>query len=443
MARKKFRNQRHEPSSERSFQEYLTTSAPQTSRSELMSLVRGGEDTYLELKVKLSNPERIAQSIVALANTGGGLVVFGVNDNLRVEGLDDADAVRDELARICREDILPRVFPFIDVVAFDNGRRIVALEVEARRRPHRTRDGRYFLRLGAEKREATREELAALLDEARPAAYENVAAVGAEVEDIDEAHLWSFVREFEGDAFDPTRAAAGYPTAEVLERDLLLAAPAAEGLRSERVAPTVGGLLLFGRDERVRELLPRASVTATRYAGDTTQSPKVESLELSGNLHTLYESLMRFVERYCDLWEKRPRQFPGRAEEESDGGAPVAARANYHRGAVAEAVANALVHRDLALPGLSTRVNVFDRSIEITNPRRANGFASALPRAIRYGVPQRLNPQTAALFASPAYGLALPTGGLPALLRQARLFSGRKTELHLINDEFRLRLYGA
>src|SRR3712207_8576611 len=37
----------------------------QTSRIELLRLVRGGEDTYLELKVKLSNPEKIAQGICA------------------------------------------------------------------------------------------------------------------------------------------------------------------------------------------------------------------------------------------------------------------------------------------------------------------------------------------------------------------------------------------
>ena len=92
MARRKFRgNQRHEPVTERSFLEYLSTPALQTSRSELMRLVRGGEDTFLELKVKLSNPEKIAQGIVALANTGGGLIVFGVNDNMRVEGVDDAE----------------------------------------------------------------------------------------------------------------------------------------------------------------------------------------------------------------------------------------------------------------------------------------------------------------------------------------------------------------
>ena len=424
----------------RSFQDYLTTPAPQTSRSELMALVRGGEDTFLELKVKLSNPERIAQGIVALANTGGGVIVFGVNDNLRVEGLDDADAVRDELVRICREDVYPSLFPFIDIISFDSGLRVVALDVDGKRRPYRTTDGRYFLRVGAEKREATREELSALLDETRPLSYENVAALGAEVADVDEAHLWSFVREFEPDAYTPQRAGAAYPTAEVLERDLLLAVPAAAGSLTERVAPTVGGLLLFGRDERVAELLPRSKVLAARYAGDTTQSPKVESVELGGNLHTLFESALRFVERYCDLWERRPPR--ARADEVAAGESPVVPRANYHRGALLEALANALAHRDLALAGVTTRVNVFDNSIEVTNPRRTAGFAPAMQRAIRYGIQQRLNPQTASVFTSPAYGLSLPTGGLPMLLRESRLFSGRKSELHTVNDEFRVRLYG-
>ena len=422
----------------RSFQDYLTTPAPQTSRSELMALVRGGEDTFLELKVKLSNPERIAQGIVALANTGGGVIVFGVNDNLRVEGVDDAEAVRDELVRICREDVYPALFPFIDIISFDSGLRVVALDIEGKRRPYRTADGRFFLRLGAEKREATREELSALLDESRPLTYENVAALGAEVVDIDEAHLWSFVREFEPDAYAAPRAGAAYPTAEVLERDLLLAVPAAAGSLTERVAPTVAGLLLFGRDERVAQLLPRALVTCARYAGGDTQAPKVESVELAGNLHTLFESAVRFVERYCDLWEKRPRQTRAEALSES----PVAPRANYHRGALLEALANALVHRDLALPGVKTRVNVFDNSIEITNPRRTAGFAPAAQRAIRYGIQQRLNPQTASVFKSPAYGLRLQTGGLPMLLRESRLFAGRKTDVHAVNDEFRVRLYG-
>ena len=436
MARRKYRST--QPVTERSFLEYLSTPALQTSRIELLRLVRGGEDTYLELKVKLSNPEKIAQGICALANTGGGVMVFGVSDQLRVEGVDDAEDVRDEIVRICREQISPQLVPFIDLIAFDNGRRVVAVEIEGKRRPYQTReDGRYFIRIGAEKREATREELSALLDEARPLRYENVSVTGASDADIDEAHLWSFVRDFAGDAFDSDPTARDYPTADVLKRDLLLAA----GNMGETV-PTVAGLLLFGRDERTAELLPRSSVTAIRYAGDTAQDAEVERVQLRGNLHTIYESALRFITRYCDLLDARPRarQLQPRGEAPED--APVAARANYNRAAVCESVANALVHRDLVLRDHTTRLLIFDHSIEILNPRRTAGFAPPAQRAIRYGVPQQLNPQLAALFRSPAYGLDLPHGGLPMLLRQTRLFSGRRADINLFNDEFRLRLYG-
>lgn len=404
-------------------------------------MVRGGEDTFLELKVKLSNPERIAQGICALANTGGGLIVFGVNDQLRVDGLDDPEDVQAELARICREDIYPQIVPYIDAIAFDNGRRIVALDVQGKRRPYRTRaDGRYFIRVGAEKREATRDELAELMDDARPFDYERTPVIGASVEDIDEAHLWSFVRAFDGDAFDARRA-SDYPTGEILEQDLLLAATAAG-----EIVPTVAGLLLFGRDERVAALVPRASVIVTRFAGETVTAATVERVVLSGNLHTLYEKTLWFIARYCDLWDAPlPRRGRASSDDETsdEWDALVAPRANYHRGATSEAVANALAHRDLVVRDLTTRVHVFDRTLEIINPRRASAFAPHALRAIRYGVPQRLNPQLCAILSNPAYGLTTPHGGLPAMLRAARLFSGRRVEIHSLNDEFRVRFSGS
>jgi len=433
MARRRFRsNQRHEPSTERSFQEYyLSTPAPQTSRTELLRLIRGGEDTFLELKVKLSNSEKIAQEIVALANTGGGVIVFGVNDQLRIEGVDDPESVQEELVRICREDVEPALVPFIDRIAFDNGRRVVALDVEGKRRPYRTRDGRFYLRIGSEKRETTREELSALMDEARPAGFENMPVIGAATSDVDEAHLWSFLREFEGDAFD-NAVASGYPTADVLERDLLLATE-----YGGEVVPTVAGLLLFGRDERVKELLPRSAVIVTRFAGDSLQSPVIERLSITGNLLTLYEATLHFVTRYCDLWDARPRSFAAGEVDDS----PVAARGNYQRASVSEGICNLLIHRDLGLRDPSTRLHIFDHSIELINPRRTAGFSPVAQKAIRYGVPQRLNPQLAAIFSSPAYGLKLQQGGLPMLLRASRLFSNRRTELNASNDEFRLRLH--
>jgi predicted HTH transcriptional regulator len=203
------------------------------------------------------------------------------------------------------------------------------------------------------------------------------------------------------------------------------------------IVPSIAGLLLFGRDERVGSILPRSSISATRFAGDSVQSPVVERVRIEGNLLTLYESLQRFIGRYCDLWDSRPRKFPA-ADQES----PVAARANYHRGAVSEAVCNLLVHRDLALQQL-TRLHIFDHSLELINPRRTSNFAPVAQKAIRYGIPQRLNPQLASIFVNAGYGAKVVAGGLPMLLRESRLFSDRRPEIVAFNDEFRIRIHGA
>ncbi len=98
---------------------------------------------------------------------------------------------------------------------------------------------------------------------------------------------------------------------------------------------------------------------------------------------------------------------------------------------VLEAVANALIHRDLALRDIPTRILIYDNAIEIINPRRTNGFVPPASRAIRYGITQRLNPQIAAIFTKREYGTNVPKGGLPMLLRQSRLFSGQtRRNLH-------------
>ena len=437
MARKKYRyNSRYEPNTERSLQEYVfNVPQPQTTKTELLRLVRGGEDTYLELKVRLSNIEKIAQEICALANTDGGTLIIGVNDQLRIEGVDSPELVRDELARICRDDLVPPLVPLIDIVSFDNGRSVVALEIDPKRRPYRTRDGRFFLRFGAEKREATREELSVWLDEIRPLGYENLPVMAARETDIDDMLLWTFARYFAGDAFDENQIPGNYATGEFLKRDLLLASGTMDDF-----TPTVAAMLLFGKNERVKELLPRAGATFIRFSGDNANSQVIEKKEVYGNLLTIHERALKFIGRYCDLWQKVQPNNP-EATANSNGTAFVKARSRYHRGAVLEAVTNALIHRDLAVRDVPTRIHIYDGALEIINARRTNGFVPPAKQAIRYGIPQRLNNQTAAIFTNEAYGAELaPRGGLPMLLRESRLFSGKRSEIQTTNDEFRVKM---
>ena len=430
MARRKFRNsERHISTSERSFQEYLlNSSAPQTSRTELLRLVRGGEDTYLELKLKLSNSERITQGIVALANTAGGIMIFGINDQLRVVGVDHPESVQEELVRICREEISPPVVPLINSINFDSGRRVVALEIEGRNVPYRTRDGRYYLRFGAEKREATREELSLWLDEKRPLSYENISVRNAAESDIDDALLWSFARHFEEDF----ELKLDYNTQNFLKKDLLLAIG-----NMEEFIPTLAAILLFGKNEKVRNFVPRSGVTAIRYSGNDPGSEIIEEAHLSGNLLTLYETGMSFIKRYADL---RPDKILNNAKNTNE---LFQARANYQYDVISEAVANALIHRDLALREPATKILIFDSYLEITNPRRLSGFIPPSSKAIRYGITQRLNPQIAAIFSNEAYAANHSNIGLPRLLHYARQFSGKRAEIYTSNDEFKLKIYGS
>ncbi len=429
MPRRKFRNtQRFEQQSDRSFHEYvLNTPAPTTTRSELIRLIRGGEDTFLELKVKLSNPEKIAQGIVALANTAGGTMIFGVSDQLRVEGLMNPESVVEELAKICREDIFPPIVPLLDTIAFDNGRRIVVLDVDGKRPPYRTHDGRFYLRIGAEKREIARSELSNWLDEIRPLAFENIPLSTATETDFDDGLLWSFANAFEDDVLGGNL----YQTADFLKKDLLLAVG-----NSEEFMPTVAGVLLFGKNEKVPELLPRSKVTVARYSGVNGNAQVVETKELNGNLLTVYEAILHFIERYCNLPKNTPKQ------PKANVNSPIAARANYHLYAVKEAVANMLMHRDLALREIPTRIFIYDNSIEFINPRRTNGFVPPASRAIRYGITQRINPQIASIFSKREYGTSIPKGGLPMILKQSRRFSGKRSEIYTSNDEFKLKIYG-
>jgi ATP-dependent DNA helicase RecG len=429
MARgKKFRSGRRSPDSERSlFEQKLNGRYSRTlDRTDLLNLIRGGEDTYLEFKIRLVNSEKITAEIVALANAGGGAMVFGVNDQRRLEGLDDPEQVEEQLIDICRHQIKPPVFPRIDKVSFDNGTRIVVLQVDDRRAPHQTLDHRYFIRVGSTKREADGGEIAALYTRSRVASFEDLPLVDAGMDDIDEALVWSYLRDLEGDAFQQP---SGFPTADAMQ-DLKLAIQLGHD-----TAPTLAGFLLFGRGEAVERVAPQSRLTMTRFSGSDTTAPVVEQSEVCGNLTRLFDSAMSFVTRYADLWDSRPPR--SHSHDNGGGSEHVRPRANYPRGSVLEGLKNMLVHRDYSMVSSGARVLAFDDRLELINPSRTNG---ATRRQAEYGAISRANPRLHHVFTSSEYGVEPALRGIPALRRAHYAFTRHEPRLSLLGDEFRLEL---
>lgn len=433
MARKRFNSaHRHAPGSERSYHAYqFDAPAQSTSRTELVRLLRGGEDTYLELKVRFSNAEKITAEIIALANTDGGAIIFGVNDQLRIEGVDDVEEVEEELRTLCATQIQPPVFPYLNKVAFDSGRRIVVLEIDAHNRPHRTLDDKYYLREGAIKREASREELARIYGEAHPARFESAPVFQADLEkDIDESLFWSYVRGVNPGYWG--ESTKGFPTETVL-RDMGLATK-----RGETWLPTVAGLLLFGMNDSVARLLPQASLQLSRFSGTDQHAPLVERVLLQGNLLRQFDGALHFLKRYVDLWESKPtRKATG---QDTTRESFVTGRAHYSRNAVHEALSNLLVHRAWQVRDRQARINVYDDSVELINPTAPLELPVI---SLRYGIPEAHNPRLQAVFTNEHYGAQTFRGGIPLIFAQSLDFARRAPEgPALTNQEFRVKLYG-
>ena len=75
----------------------------------LQRLVSQGEGGHLEFKKKINSIERILKEVVAFANTSGGTMLLGINDDGTITGLkfyeDDAIVFEDGISRLCEPEI--------------------------------------------------------------------------------------------------------------------------------------------------------------------------------------------------------------------------------------------------------------------------------------------------------------------------------------------------
>ncbi|MEZ4424970.1 MAG: ATP-binding protein [Gemmatimonadota bacterium] len=119
-----------------------------------------------------------------------------------------------------------------------------------------------------------------------------------------------------------------------------------------RTVPTVGGILLFGRERLDR--FPDAHLQAGRFAG-TDRTTLADRADLTGYPVLAIEEAVGFVERNTRLG-----MTVGRVRRRDVPEVPPAA--------LREALINAFVHADYAQRGAPIRLAVFDDRVEVENP---------------------------------------------------------------------------
>ena len=303
-------------------------------------LLKRPEGRTLEFKRDLSALKAALKTIVAFANTAGGTLVIGRDDDGRVGGLVDAKKDGERLADAVAESIAPALLPDIEQVDA-GGRELLVVHVSRWPGPFYLKaegpEHGVYIRLGSTTRRADPTAVAEMKRADASLAFDQAPCLGAELDDID---------------IDAARRAF-----DKVGRKIDLAKLQGLGVviryGRERV-PSNGGMILFGKDEARSRYFPDAQIRCARFRG-TEKVQFVDRADIEGTVLFAIDGAEKFVVRNTRMAAKieslRRQNIP-----------------EYPTVEVREALINAVAHADYGSRGSQIMVAVFSDRIEIQNP---------------------------------------------------------------------------
>ena len=134
-------------------------------RHELRELISGGESSTVEFKRKFTSGDKIARELIAFANTSGGYLLIGVDDDGKIVGV-DSEKHELELVAIAANLIEPPIDITSEIVEIEWKDVLVIRVPNSAHKPHRLRsesederlhDRKAFIRQGENSVAAGRE----------------------------------------------------------------------------------------------------------------------------------------------------------------------------------------------------------------------------------------------------------------------------------------------
>ena len=309
--------------------------------------LRLGEDSRWEFKqIEFSDdtptsPRRddLADELGAFANAGGGVLLCGVSDDGRIQGMsrEQMAALDRLLVEVSTDTIAPPLRIDVHHRELDD-KAFVLVEVSRGDAVHE-RAGRAFIRVGATKRRLDGDErlrLAQNRAQSRYLWFDQQVVPQTGFETLSE-RLWEPLLSVAG-ATDPRR---GLMNLRLLTQD-------ETGV--ERA--TIAGVLLCAQSPQ--EWMPQATIVATHYRGQDRASGQLDAQEIVGPLPVQVADTVKFVVRNMRV---AGRKMPERED------AP-----QYSTAAVFEAVVNAVAHRDYSMSSRRIRLSMFKNRLEIDSP---------------------------------------------------------------------------
>jgi ATP-dependent DNA helicase RecG len=296
------------------------------------------------------DPKRIAETLVAFANSDGGTVVLGYDERGKVTmhvGPDDVESV----LRMAVEQCRPPVRAMLEQSDSSAGGPALVIRVPRSNDLHTLVDGRTLVRAGGENRPLRGDEIRHLATSKASEDFETETAPGATLDDLDPAIITEYIAKRE----ERTRRKVTVDTQQLLRE---------VGALDSQGQPTVAGILLFGRNPQA--FMPQSGVVFVKFPGT---EPRADGgafgygrrEEINGPLARVIETSWRVV-----LEEMRVGAVVTGLERQDV--------LEYPEYAVREALVNAVCHRDYRTRGRRIEIRKFSDRMEIVSPGGLAGY---------------------------------------------------------------------
>ena len=373
---------------------------------DLKELIRQGENSAVEFKSADVRAESLAKEMVAFANSQGGMVLVGVEDNGDITGLKPKTDFVEWAANIMRTAINPSLSCDIKVQHYKNAEVGVITVPKGPDKPYQINSGQYLIRVGSTNRSATAPELMRLFQQAGVFHADGNPVNNASIKDLSTTALDKYLARYD------------ISLAEEDDHETLLTNM--DVLKSG--APTIAGMLMFGINPQ--RYLPGACIRYAHFAGKDIDSELIDKQVIEGTLPEQIERSLAVIKHNI----QQPSAIVGAKTEPTT--------ENYPDKVYRELIVNAVVHRNYSILGSNIRIFHFDDRIEFRSPGRLPNTVTI--QKLRYGVSYAINPVVLKFLENLRYVDKLGRG-LPMVWQEAKKLQ-REVLFEEIGEEFKVSL---
>jgi len=304
---------------------------------ELLEKISRKENYQIELKVRLPDKRSLSKEIVCFANSEGGQIFIGVDDNGRIVGVENIDEVMLIVDNVANQNCKPPVTVYMESVQVEDKTVLVINIPKGSHRPYRTITGQYYIRSSNRCRHASREELLRLFQASESLYYDETPVPQAGLSDLDIEYFKDFIYKF---------LQIKIKTDEV--RNILKNLH----LLSNNDIPTISGLLFFGNNPQ--RFFPNYKIICANIPGNDISIAPSDKKDILGRVSSILEDTIKFFKLYL-------------AESHRIKGFEPEATFEIPEAAIREVIVNAIAHRDYTIEA-PIRALIFKNRIEIHSP---------------------------------------------------------------------------